>query len=95
MIYIVLLYVDISTLSKVPYVINLLSILFRSVTNLKIWKMREFHVVFMYYALPLFKIFEKNINSGSDGRGFGHNVLQAMKFLLRGLHLTKGFSNEV
>jgi hypothetical protein len=60
--------------------------------------MREFHVIFMYYAYPLFSKFAKQLKDDKNelpGSCTGKKILKAMKYLLKGLHLTKGFSSEV
>jgi hypothetical protein len=70
--------------------------------------MREFHVIFMYYALPLLWRFPEHVTDAHDlveaedeeelihelPTG-GEALMTAMKALLRGLHLTKGFTSEV
>jgi hypothetical protein len=70
--------------------------------------MREFHVVFMYYALPLLWRFPEHLTDAHDlvdaededdliqrHPTGGEALITALKALLRGLHLTKGFTSEV
>lgn len=70
--------------------------------------MREFHVVFMYYLLPLVWRFPEHLTDAhdlvsatkadkptNDLVNGGEALLAAIKPLLRGLHLTKGFTSQV
>jgi ABC-type transporter Mla maintaining outer membrane lipid asymmetry ATPase subunit MlaF len=62
--------------------------------------MREFHVIFMYYAYSLFRNFAVHLKATKKeeiigGSRSGKAVLTTMKWLLRGLHLTKGFTSDV
>lgn len=72
--------------------------------------MREFHVIFMYYALPLLMRFPEHLRDATsdecpalpdddedipEDSTSGKALLTTMKHLLRGLHLTKGFTSEV
>jgi hypothetical protein len=60
--------------------------------------MREYHVVFMYYAYPLLSKFSSHLKDeriDAPGSSSGKTLIKTMKHLLRGLHLTKGFSSTV
>lgn len=62
--------------------------------------MREFHVVFMYYAYPFLSIFSKVLKDLRDREpwddyGTPTKLLEAVYLLLHALHLTKGFSSNV
>lgn len=54
------------------------------------WKMRENHLFMMYYFEILLSFLDyKALHPCAQ------KLIQATRFLLRALHLTKGFSNEV
>lgn len=55
----------------------------------KHWKMREYHVFFLYYAYALFSPFETRFTAKAK------KLFYAMKHLLQALYLTKGFSMQV
>lgn len=52
------------------------------------WKMREFHVFFMYFAYAIY-------SKVADRLHFAEELLDAMRHLLVALHLVKGFSSKV
>lgn len=85
-----------------------LHLIVRKFETTPLWKMREFRVIFMYYALPLLWRFPEHLTDAHDMVNAedeeslihdlptgGEALKTAMKLLLRGLHLTKGFSSEV
>lgn len=55
----------------------------------KRWKMREYHVNFLYYAYAIFEPFHNNFTCRAK------QIFTAMKHLIRALYLTKGFSTQV
>jgi hypothetical protein len=56
--------------------------------TMRLWKMREYHVIFMYKGFVLFQKFQNAMKDGEE-------IIEAYKNLLLSLHLTKGFSSEV
>ena len=61
---------------------------YRSLADVDKWKMREYHVFFMYYMYNIFKPKEGRIP-------LAPRFLEAAKHLLLALHFTKGFYDEV
>jgi hypothetical protein len=62
---------------------------YRNLDNNEHWKMREYHIFFMYYAYPLFAPIAHQI------RQIGQLIMEAMAHLLLAMNLVKGFSMEV
>lgn len=60
----------------------------RSLKIVKKWKMREYHVFFLYYAYFIFSPYLERIPNGRE-------LILAMQNLLLALNLTKGFSSQV
>jgi len=67
----------------------------RSLTALRQFKAREYHVFFLYVSLAVTRCLEEADFESSEVADVGRKIMRAWKNLLCALHLVKGFSTKV
>lgn len=79
--------------------ILLLNTYYRNIDEAHHYKAREMHVFVLYCLYTCLRVVDESAfrwsNKEVDGEKLGENVLEALRFLLCGLHLVKGFSLNV